>query len=327
MASFSTGISHTQIHFIKKLLDAASEQLNFLSHGEQNSNRLENKIVNPVSDVKSSHASLEKQKRLRETAHFQSLLKKLGHEMVHHGTTSVLENFITHELQEMTNNHQLITDYFANKHTLNSLEIKLDQANANKSNLIQELEKKVQEVQLERDSVRLVEECRVRTVKRWEDTRCDQNAIMFHMLEQHLTKELKELDEATDDDRMINFHTERFLENSINDLLETIGQWDDRITQETDDLEISMQQLSERQFKFDKKKKHFEEMYSKHKQVIEEFNEKMRIEKELILMAKCSIKIQAWWRGVMVRKKLGPFKSKPKKKKKKGGKNGRKGNK
>lgn len=301
MASASNGILPMQLHFIKKLLDDACNQLKFLNHSEQNND-------------------LEKQKRSKDISQLRSLIKSLGHEITHHGTTSVLETFITHNLQEATKNHQLINDYFTNKQKLDSLELQLHQANTRKSILLQELDQKVTKAQSERDDVRLLEACRLRTVKRWEDTRCDQNAILFHMSEQNLSQELKELDEAIDDDRMISFHTERYLENCINDLLDTIGEWDDRITKETDELEISMQQLSERQFNFEKKKTQFEELYVKRKQAIDEINARIQEERELILMAKCSIKIQAWWRGVMVRKQLGPFKPKKSKKKKKGGK-------
>lgn len=301
MASASNGILPMQLHFIKKLLDDACNQLKFLNHSEQNND-------------------LEKQKRSKDIFQFRSLLKSLGHEITHHGTTSVLETFITHNIQVATKNHQLINDYFTNKQKLDSLELQLHQANTRKSILLQELDQKVTKAQSERDDVRLLESCRLRTVKRWEGTRCDQNAILFHMSEQNLSQELKELDEAIDDDRMISFHTERYLENCINDLLDTIGEWDDRITKETDELEISMQQLSERQFNFEKKKTQFEELYVKRKQAIDEINARIQEERELILMAKCSIKIQAWWRGVMVRKQLGPFKPKKSKKKKKGGK-------
>lgn len=48
--------------------------------------------------------------------------------------------------------------------------------------------------------------------------------------------------------------------------------------------------------------------------------ERERIEQERLLKQKMATKIQAWWRGVMVRAHLGPFKAlfKKDKKKKKG---------
>lgn len=322
MTSLFNGISHMQFHFIRQILDSAKKQLNFLNRENdsnikpQKKNDSKSYYGDILSNEESSYTALEKEKRSKDIALFQSLCNSLGHEIINHGTSSILEKFILQEYQETTDIHQLINDYFINKQKLHSLEIEFQQVNTKKSTLIAELDKKVYKTQLERDDIRLVEECRVRTAKRWEDTRCDQNAIMFHLKEQELSQELRELDEAIDDDRMINFHTERHLDTCINDLYDTIGQWDDRITRETDDLENSLQQLSERRFNFEKRKKQCEELYMRQKEAIEELNEKMRKEKELILMAKCSIKIQAWWRGTMVRKKLGPFKPKSKKKKK-----------
>ena len=58
--------------------------------------------------------------------------------------------------------------------------------------------------------------------------------------------------------------------------------------------------------------------------MVEDRTEKERIRRELAELEKqmhSGIKIQAWWRGVMVRKGLGEFK------KKKGGKGGKKGGK
>lgn len=315
MASSFTGTSHMQLHFLKKLFDDAAKQFNFLNNHEQGFKK-EPLKTKENGDETSSIAVLDKSKRLKDIRLFQTLMSSLGHEIMKHGTAHGFNNYVTQELQEITDNHQLINDFFANKRSVESLEIELQEVTTKKDNLVEELEKKVYESELERDDSKLIEECRIRTVKRWEDSRCDQNAIMFHLEEQHLFQELLELDEAIDDDRMINFHTERYLDTCINDLFDTIGEWDDRITRETDDLENKMQQLSERRFNFEKKKKQCEEIYLRQKETIDEFKAKMEKEKELILMEKCSIKIQAWWKGVMVRKKLGPFKPKTKKKKK-----------
>lgn len=44
--------------------------------------------------------------------------------------------------------------------------------------------------------------------------------------------------------------------------------------------------------------------------------EKQRIEEELRFLNRMATVIQAWWRGTMVRKKLGPYRPASKKKKK-----------
>lgn len=322
-------LSPLKLHFISKLILEASQQLGLLNL--KNTKALKdclkkNYKSTPVnSNIFSNDAIqtrfsnlnyMEKEKIGKEICCFESILYKLSGELSVNGSYNILNDYVDEEFNEKESLTDLIKAYFENKKLLITLQNRLKYIQNSKSEIVLDYNKQIKYMKLLKDDFQLFETCKVRTVRRWENARRSQNFIRLFIKEQDMVYEEQQMQKGVNQDYMINFHIERYLDSNISDMLDAIGEWDDRISNELDELEVKMQDYNEKRHKFDTQKKNYEELYTKHKQVIDEHNEKIRKEKELILMAKCSIKIQAWWRGVMVRKKLGPFKPKLSKKNK-----------
>ncbi|TSZ97551.1 IQ domain-containing protein G [Bagarius yarrelli] len=121
---------------------------------------------------------------------------------------------------------------------------------------------------------------------------------------------------------------EAFLKNNQNILEEKLDYWMERYDNDTEEKQRELNIV-----KTDKSNNlmHLEELANKYKECEQVIMED-RLEKEKLLQqlekehlySQAAIKVQSWWRGMLVRKGLGPFKKQKKSKQKKESKKGKK---
>jgi len=146
--------------------------------------------------------------------------------------------------------------------------------------------------------------------------------------EQELKDEIKELEHKLDDESRTNAEIESFLRTHHTLLEEKVEYWMEKYDvdieakqQELDSLKNAKAQDLSRLQELTQKYHEYEKVVQEDK--VEKERMRRQEEKELEQLNAC-IKIQSWWRGVMVRKQLGPY---SKKKKGKKGKKSAKGKK
>lgn len=109
----------------------------------------------------------------------------------------------------------------------------------------------------------------------------------------------------------------------INHYKELLSFWQKKYNDELTELKNQIEIISKQINEIGIKMKNHQEIYLDRQKFIDEYlKQKAEEQKELEFKEKrinSAIKIQAWWRGVMVRKHLGPYR-----KKKKGSKKGKK---
>ncbi|XP_022900151.1 dynein regulatory complex protein 9-like [Onthophagus taurus] len=126
----------------------------------------------------------------------------------------------------------------------------------------------------------------------------------------------------------INHEVANYIEVTMTDMQQQMEYWSTRFDEDVDRLEKAKFELSVAKEKLEVDFASTTNTYAERQKDIAEwveFRDKLRAEEELEKkMNWAAVKIQAWWRGVMVRKHLGPFKKgkkgKDKGKKGKGGK-------
>ncbi|CAB3983796.1 IQ domain-containing G-like, partial [Paramuricea clavata] len=150
-------------------------------------------------------------------------------------------------------------------------------------------------------------------------------------IETSLRQELEELRYKIGEESRVNGEIESYLRTHHQALEEKVEYWMEKYDRDVEAKQHELDVLKASKANDLSRLQELTQKYSEYEKVVIED----RIEKEKIRRQaeqeeeelKAAINIQSWWRGVMVRKQLGPYNLKKKKKGKKGKKSGKKGGK
>jgi len=148
--------------------------------------------------------------------------------------------------------------------------------------------------------------------------------------ETELKEEIESLKQKIDEEARVNSEIESFLKQHYKMLEEKLKYWIDKYDTDVEAKQHELDTLKSNKADDLKRLQELTYLYNKYDEVVKEDKrekeiERKKAEQELEELRSC-IKIQSWWRGIMVRRQLGPY-SKKKKKGKKGKKSGKTGGK
>lgn len=164
-------------------------------------------------------------------------------------------------------------------------------------------------------------------IQGWENSRIEMNQINLLNQEEYYSNQIKSYTSEIEREERVHTEVELFLIETMKEYEEQILVWMEKYDQELEEKETDIQVLKEKREEQFIKLENLAKLYDKHKIEIEEYlvvREKRRQEQEKFeKMVQATLRIQSWWRGIMVRKCLGPYRKK-KPKKGKGNKKGKK---
>ncbi|XP_017770203.1 PREDICTED: IQ domain-containing protein G-like [Nicrophorus vespilloides] len=165
-------------------------------------------------------------------------------------------------------------------------------------------------------------------MERWEYSRKHQGKIMLEDKEAHFEEIVNNSQMQMELQKRIHTDIVRYFEESQEDMQSQIQYWMDRYEEE---VEVRDAELLRMRMERDQQMEYYlaqKAMYEEHAEFViywGAIREERRIAAEIFEReTKAAIRIQAWWRGLMVRKKLGRFGKKKRGKKGKGGKDAKK---
>lgn len=173
---------------------------------------------------------------------------------------------------------------------------------------------------------------KMRYLENWENARIEQGYMTCDKNEQELTDVINKYKNEIEKEIRINAEIQSYLAENQKDMEESIEGWMNRYESELEEKQIQIQTYKDKR---EDQKKRYDNMlvtYENHSKEIQdwlEYKEKKRVQDEIDKERNdAATKIQAWWRGMMYRHKLGPWNPNPPKKKrdkKKKDKKGKKG--
>ncbi|KZC12263.1 IQ domain-containing protein G [Dufourea novaeangliae] len=168
------------------------------------------------------------------------------------------------------------------------------------------------------EKLKLIADAELDYVTAWEAARYEQNAARADMEIEKLEKILNECRTREKNEERVHNQRTMFLTRDIKSFEEKTREWEERYVREKEMHEKKIRQL---RIEIAARRKELEELTEEyhHKQ---EFIDTCLTEKEALRKEteqkererSGAIRIQAWWRGVMVRRKLGPYRPEEKKK-------------
>ncbi|XP_002154128.2 dynein regulatory complex protein 9 isoform X1 [Hydra vulgaris] len=191
----------------------------------------------------------------------------------------------------------------------------------NKNELIANLKDKLQEIKAKTNM-------EVRYLKKDAEVRLACFQKKSKIAEQDLRNELATLNRQVEDESRCNVEIETFLRLQHTLLEEKVEYWMNKYDTDVENKQLELDNLKQTKLADLTRLQELTETFFEYSKVIEEdrLEKEAQLEKEKLELKEkiaCS-KIQAWWRGIMVRQQLGPFKPKKKKKGTKGKKKGKK---
>jgi hypothetical protein len=162
-------------------------------------------------------------------------------------------------------------------------------------------------------------------VKKSTDNSVGQTKKKCDLSENDLRTQIEKLTEQIDEENRCNAELESFLKSSIAKMKQLTDNWSEKSDKETMQKQVDLDNLKTARTKDLERYQHLAKLFSEYEKVVvddrlQKDEARIKAEQEKIEL-EASFRIQLWWKGQMLRHKLGPY---GKKKKGKKGKKGKK---
>ncbi|EFA12916.2 dynein regulatory complex protein 9 [Tribolium castaneum] len=152
--------------------------------------------------------------------------------------------------------------------------------------------------------------------QKWQTSRQEQNSLTLERKENAYVSVIVGMDNKIQLEQVCHEDIERYYTLAKDDGLDEIQRWMDKYDQEYEEQEMKILKIKHNTQTVVEKKEKLQSLYEVREIEMADWLEYKRMKKEQeeeeALREWAATKIQAWWRLVMVRKKLGPFRKKKK---------------
>ncbi|XP_075209843.1 dynein regulatory complex protein 9-like [Lycorma delicatula] len=257
----------------------------------------------------------------KERLFIEETLVSVCNELFQRRTWSHLQT-IVEKLKNSSKEHCKILQESINKsqNQLKKLKLKILLIEKNSEEKIKKYDIEISSLKDELEDVNFRQEVELKYIDKWENSRMNQSLTLAEMEERRLKGKLEMLVNQSDNDERVHAEIAHYLDSATVKLEEEAETWRENykktmafykkeliITKEKRELQLQkLKALTDK----------FYDHRQKIKEYIEEKKERERVQAMEEHLNKMATKIQAWWRGVMVRRHLGPYKKKGKVKEK-----------
>ncbi|XP_076618848.1 uncharacterized protein LOC143340579 [Colletes latitarsis] len=258
--------------------------------------------------------------KLNETSScIKQILEELKEELRKQGTFKVLTNEVEKLIAREKEERFIIAESEKLANVAAELQITDDDERIVDEEKQKDIVKKLAEEQRDVEKEKLIADVELKYVTAWEKARYEQNALRGDMEIEKLQGILNDCRVRERNDQRVHDKLTKFLIQQTVSFIEKSKELEKRYVREKEMYEKEIRQL---RWEIKSRRKELEQLkgeYRRNQKFIDTYlaeKEALRTEKEQKERARISaIRIQAWWRGVMVRRNLGPYRPEEKRKK------------
>ncbi|XP_017139559.1 dynein regulatory complex protein 9 [Drosophila miranda] len=181
---------------------------------------------------------------------------------------------------------------------------------------LKDIEERTAETKYNLRCVSRVNDLEYNLVQRWEAGRIAQATIWGENAERAYLRDILDYKQRLAREERVSGELRAFRQQEIVELRQCIKDWQGRYTSDMRHVEREGEAWELRILEQQKLLQRHREVYAERMEFVQEYQAKKDEEQRLLDLQvhrmECAIKLQAWWRGTMVRRGLGPFKKKPK---------------
>ncbi|XP_061721505.1 dynein regulatory complex protein 9-like [Cydia pomonella] len=151
-----------------------------------------------------------------------------------------------------------------------------------------------------------------RYVNNWERARTEQHLQTIYDAEYTPSQVVEYFKQRTDNEQRVHTEVELLINIAINETLEEVERWMEKYDKDMEKIDLKIQIKKNEYQNARDERMALEETIEKHDKLMKDWihfkdeREKERQYRET--MNKSAITVQAWWRGLLVRRQLGPYK-------------------
>ncbi|KAH8288754.1 hypothetical protein KR054_009287 [Drosophila jambulina] len=179
-----------------------------------------------------------------------------------------------------------------------------------------DLEDRIAETKYKLRCVSRVNDLEYNLVQRWEEGRLAQGTIWGENAERAYLRDILDIKQKLAREERVSTELRSFRQREIMDLHRRIEEWQERYVSEMRRVDREAEAWELRILEQKKQLERHQEVYEERMIFVEEYRaqkaEEQRLHDLQVHRIECAVRLQAWWRGTMVRRGLGPFKKKPK---------------
>lgn len=215
--------------------------------------------------------------------------------------------------------HHVIDEYNKNKKLSQYLEKKLRKDSEDCRKRLKDCDEKLIDLQNQLKDCELENAMRCRLVLKWEATRHEQAQTLYDRERDMLLQEIQSVQRKSNEEERIMSEMEVFCKHQMDKLEGMTQHWIERYNKELVELDENLRlariQIESLQMCI----RDMQDSFNGRQEEIDEYLEQKRLEDEARQLEQkkwdSAVRIQAWWRGTMVRNCLGPYRKKKKGKK------------
>ncbi|CAH0400346.1 unnamed protein product [Chilo suppressalis] len=159
-------------------------------------------------------------------------------------------------------------------------------------------------------------EIRSRYANSWQRARTEQNDETIRLKEIKPLTQIEYYKQRSDHEQRVHAEIELLIAIAINETLAKVDSWMNKYDEDMEATDLKIQIMKNKYIAIVEKRENLEETVAKHAVLIKDWvnfkeaREEARLYREK--MTNAAIAVQAWWRGLLVRNQLGPYKPQPK---------------
>ncbi|XP_063922783.1 dynein regulatory complex protein 9-like isoform X2 [Zophobas morio] len=204
-----------------------------------------------------------------------------------------------------------------NQRELGKLRLYMESERKDMTRMIQDLTERLGNVKDELNDNILENTIKIGYVTDWEKARHEQNKIVLDRNEKEYSGTAFDMNVEIDKENRVHDEMWMFLEGSLTEYQEDIEKWMEKYDRDMEEKEKEIQDMKIRTENLAEEHIALQAEYDRRQKEMDDFKaykiQQKREAEELERRTNAATRIQSWWRGVMFRKGLGPFRRKKKK--------------
>ncbi|XP_022113335.2 dynein regulatory complex protein 9-like [Pieris rapae] len=223
-----------------------------------------------------------------------------------------LSDYVTTVTRRRQHSEELIEDEAKNKLLRRETQRQLRQQRNHIKSVTYDCNMNVENLKNRVQDAALDVEIRCRYIGNWQNARCEQNSQKISHIETPHAKNIDFYKQKTEQEHRVHSEVELLMNILINEILEKVEEWMMKYEKDMEKIDLKIQRTKtkhetteERRFALEEKLKLREEEL-KNWISFKDKREADRLYREK--MTNAALAIQAWWRGLLVRLELGPYK-------------------
>ncbi|KAL0869339.1 hypothetical protein ABMA27_007596 [Loxostege sticticalis] len=207
---------------------------------------------------------------------------------------------------------ELVEDEAKNRILRHDLNRQMRQQRNHIKSVIYETDAHIDDLRTQVEDAHLYSECRSRYVDNWQRARTEQHLQTIKDTEKSPSESIEYYKQRTDHEQRVHSEVEVLINIAINETLEKVDKWMNKYDKDMEGIDLKIQIRKNEYQNMYEKRIGLEDTFEKHETLMKEWihfkeeREKARLYREK--MTKSAIIVQAWWRGLLVRRQLGPYK-------------------